>query len=308
MRLNFNVLWVDDQPNYIQSQIGAINQQMGEEGFEFTPTLCNSIAEVKQHLANNVFTDEIDLILVDWDLGNGVHGDDAIAEIRASIQYKDVVFYSANTAPEELRKAAFSKGIEGVYCAPRGDLVNEVIGVFESLVKKVLDLDHTRGIVMGATSDIDYMIQECLTNIHEKLDNSGREEMLKDALKRINDRINDLSKQADKIQKATDMAVLFEAHAVFTANDRLRILKHALEKEAFKAYAQAQTAVASYIEYVVPERNILGHLVLVPAGKPQAVMDGKGQAISLDKTRDLRKQLLSLRKDFNDLLVALRQG
>ena len=44
---------------------------------------------------------------------------------------------------------ASEAGIEGIYCAERENLPDEVIGVFESLIKKVLDLDHTRGIVMG---------------------------------------------------------------------------------------------------------------------------------------------------------------
>ena len=60
--------------------------------------------------------------------------------------------YSANNDAKELRKLAFEANLEGVYCASRVELVDEVLGVFDSLVKKVLDLDHTRGIVMGATS------------------------------------------------------------------------------------------------------------------------------------------------------------
>ena len=68
---------------------------MEEEGFNFNPTLCTSIDEVRKLIADNVFTDEVDLILVDWDLGGEVRGQDAIAEIRATVPYKDVVFYSA---------------------------------------------------------------------------------------------------------------------------------------------------------------------------------------------------------------------
>ena len=54
------------------------------------------------------------------------------------------------------------------------------MGVFDFLVKKVLDLDHTRGIVMGATSDIDFIVNECLVMI-EKIDVAGKDAMLKEA-------------------------------------------------------------------------------------------------------------------------------
>ncbi len=63
MRLDFNVLWVDDQPDRVRSQITAIKKKMVEEGFEFTPQLCKSISEVRDAISDNVFTDEIDLIL-----------------------------------------------------------------------------------------------------------------------------------------------------------------------------------------------------------------------------------------------------
>lgn len=48
MRLDFNVLWVDDQPSYIDAQIVAIKARMAQEGFDFNPTQCTSINEVEE--------------------------------------------------------------------------------------------------------------------------------------------------------------------------------------------------------------------------------------------------------------------
>ena len=69
MRLDFNVLWVDDQPGAVNAQIRRIKTQMAEEGFSFNPTQCQSLEQVEALIAGNVFQDEVDLILVDWDLG-----------------------------------------------------------------------------------------------------------------------------------------------------------------------------------------------------------------------------------------------
>ena len=303
MRLDFNVLWVDDQPDSVQAQIKAIMKQMEDEGFNFQPKQLKSVGEVKQLIAEDVFTDEVDLILVDWDLGGEVKGQNVIAEIRDSIRYKDVVFYSAQTTPKELRRFVFEANLEGIYCTSREDLVDEVVGVFESLVKKVLDLDHTRGIVMGATSDIDYMVSECLTVMHDGLNEDGKQEMLREALNRIGKKVEDYNKNAIKLQDATSMAELFGAHFIFTANDRLRILTRVLENSAHKS---AQPMVKEYMKRVVPERNILGHQVLVPNGKSKEVIDSNGKSISLEKVRELRCLILKLRADFRDLLAALR--
>lgn len=305
MRLDFNVLWVDDQPGRVAAQIDAITKRMEEEGFLFNAKLCRSVQEVQAAIRDDVFTDEVDLILVDWDLGGQIVGQDAIAEIRTSVPYKDVVFYSAQTVPEELRKLAFGKGLEGVYCANREHLVDEVMGVFESLVKKVLDLDHTRGIVMGATSDIDHIVNECLTVIHDKSDATGRAGLLKKAQGYVDKRMKEVAKMAEDLGKATTVTELFEAHIILTANDRLRMLGGALKSGTFAAHKGYRQKVINYQKDVVPDRNRLGHMVLVPEGKPQAVVDSKGQQVTVQGTRELRRLILQLRTDFRNLLTAL---
>lgn len=306
MRLDFNILWVDDQPERVRAQITAITTRMQEEGFQFAPTLCQSVDEVKAKIADDIFTDEVDLILVDWDLGNGVEGQDVIAEIRSMVPYKDVVFYSAQTAPDVLRKAAFDKGVEGVYCATREQLVDEVLGVFDSLVKKVLDLDHARGIVMGATSDIDYIVNECLLAVHGQSDEAGQVAMMKQGLGYIQKRIKELVETAKQLEGAKTLSEFFDAHFILTSNDRLRMLGGALKTTPFAAHKAYRTHIATYQHKVVPGRNILGHAVLVPEGKPQSVTDSKGKAISIQETRELRKIILDLRVEFRKLLNALR--
>lgn len=304
MRLDFNVLWVDDQPKAVNAQITRIRTLMADEGFNFSPTQCRSIDEVEALIAGDVFQDEVDLILVDWDLGGGVHGQDVIERIRQVAQYKDIVFYSARTRAADLRQLAFEKELEGIYCASREELVDEVFGVFESLVKKVLDLDHTRGIVMGATSDIDHMIYSCLIHIEAKLDDAGKKALVDLAIKRVQERVKDIAKKGEKLGAAKNVATILEAHMIFGANDRLRMLRRLLESDA--AHAQSVATIRSYMDNVVPDRNVLGHMVLAPEGRPQAVVNIEGKQINLDDMRTLRKTILGLREDFRVLVDALK--
>jgi len=104
------------------------------------------------------------------------------------------------------------------------------------------------------------------------------------------------------LQEATTMVEIFEAHFMFTSNDRLRMLNHAIEKGEHK---YAQPTIKTYMDNVIPERNIMGHQVLVPDGKPVAVIDGKGNQINLDQARELRRLILNLRQNFRDLLQTL---
>jgi hypothetical protein len=285
MRLDFNVLWVDDQPERVAAQITSITLKMASEGFEFKPRLCTTIADVESAIDEDVFTDEVDLILVDWDLGNDMHGEDAIERIRQIVQYKDVVFYSGQASVVELRKKAYERQLEGVYCASRADLIDEVVGVFESLIKKVLDLDHTRGIVMGATSDIDDMVNRCLTLAHGKLDDTGKAKFIEEALNRVTDQVQKLVKLGDKLKASPSVEALFKAHMLFTSDHRLRLLASVLGMDEFAAYSAGVEKVESYRKGVVHDAD---------------------NVVDIAQMRELRKLILSLRADFRALLDAMQ--
>lgn len=307
MRLDFNVLWVDDQLDYVRAQHQPITAHMESHGFQFNVTYCRTIDEVRRQIADDVFNDEVDLILVDWDLGNDEWGQRVIEEVRGQIPYKDVIFYSAHTSADDLRGLATMARVDGIFCAGRNELVDEVIDVFDSLVKKILDLDHTRGIVMGATSDIDHMVSECLRHAHGKLGGDAQKQLLQQGIKFIEDRLKDLTKKVGKLKGATDLTQLLEEHFIFTAYDRLHMLSRVLEMDVFKEHAGSRTSVSVYMETIVPDRNLLGHQVAEPGEGPKKVVSAKGEAIGIEEARELRRAILGLRGDFRALLAALQK-
>lgn len=304
MRLDFNVLWVEDQPAGVAAQQRAIGRIMAEEGFEIKPTMCTGLEEVQGRLSDDIFTDEVDLILVDWDLGKGVEGQTVISGIRERIPYKDVVFYSAVTNTKNLRDASHKEELDGIYFVHRNDLVDEVAQLFRSMVKKVLDLDHTRGIVMGATSDVDHMARECLMLAHGLLEEGDQNGVLREMIEILDAKAPDLTKRIEKLKAKPTVQGILKSHMTFTANDGLRVLTRALELDSLKAHSGHAKSIKLYISEVVPKRNILGHRVLSPEGKP-GIAGIAGEAISLEDLRRLRRLLLELRQQFRDLHGAL---
>jgi hypothetical protein len=305
MRLDFNVLWVDDQPERVKSQIEAISRHMADQGFAFNAKQCKALNEVTTFLTDDYFDDEIDLVLVDWDLGGGVEGQEAIAHIREKVRYRDVVFYSAGKEPAELRELVFQSGLEGVYCASRELLVDEVQGVFDSLVKKVLDLDHTRGIVMGATSDIDHLLGKCLDCIHENATPEDQKVIFDKAVAVVRATLQSSLGELEKLDSKTSFDQLSDEHRIFSAHHRLRVLKVALKYASISDLKRYEAAIVTYMQNVAPERNILGHVVLTPAGKPGHVMGADDKPKSLDEMRALRRLILETRLDFRDLYALL---
>src|SRR6266487_5253266 len=154
MRLDFNILWVEDQPDAVKAQFDRIGLLLRKEGFRCNAEFATSVANAKGFLADDIFGDHIDLVLMDYDLGDGPNGSEGIEIVRDEFPFKDIVFYSASGV-QKLQQSLSEKKFQGIFYSSRQDLPDIVVGVFQALVKKVLDIEHSRGVVMGATSEID---------------------------------------------------------------------------------------------------------------------------------------------------------
>lgn len=177
MRLDFNVLWVEDNQDAVQAQREKIETQIRKDGFRLRVQFADSVEQAKSYLSDDIYGDHIDLILMDYDLGAGMKGDEGLSEVREIFPYKDIIFYSG-MSPADLLKKANTKDVQGLFTSHRDALPDIVEGVFENLVRKVLDIDHSRGIVMGATSDIDQVVSEALIKLFDSSDEDQQKEAI----------------------------------------------------------------------------------------------------------------------------------
>lgn len=303
MRLDFVVLWIEDQRDYVEAQEVSLRDQVSEEGFELIVVQAGSVAEARTKLSEDVFRDHVDLILIDYNLPGGENGDEALGRIREQLPYREIVFYSGASAGE-LRKLAFDQEVEGVYCSHRNDLPSTVVGVFQALIKKVIDVDHSRGIVMGATSDIDYIISDCISLLYERQADEGKAAMVKYAQKRVRKHLETLTDDNAAIESATTMAEILPQHGAFTAIDRLHLLRKFLP--AGPEHEESDKSLLSYAEKVMPERNKLAHMRVVVDGFIRRLEGRGGEEITADQMKTLRQTLVQHRMKVDGLSSNLR--
>jgi hypothetical protein len=260
---------------------------------EFAP----SVKKATEFLSEDIYGDHIDLILMDYDLGAGTKGDDGLVKVREIIQYKDIIFYSAY-APQLEEKVAKLK-VQGVYCSTRDHLPDTVDGVFESQVKKVLDIDHARGIVMGASSDIDYYVNNCLVSIFDRSDAASQSKTLATAKKHMKEKQKDCDKVAKKIEAIAHVKELLDTHNVYTSYDRLRLLNKAIDISGL--HKDKSAAMKTYMNDIVPKRNDLAHVRVVVNGFSRKLMDRSDKEFTNKKMKELRLDLLNYQELFETL-------
>lgn len=304
MRLDFNVLWVDDQQRAVQSQRERIEMQVRKEGFRLQVKFASSVIEAKEFLSSDIFGDHIDLVLMDYDLGAGARGDEGLAEVRRIFPYKDIIFYSSQAS--DLFDMVTKQHVQGVYCSPRDELADSVDGAFETLVKKVLDIDHSRGIVMGATSDIDHHVNNSLVAVFNKSNEENQTATLNKLKQHLEKKRGDFNKEAEFIEAVKHVSELLDKHNVYTSNDRLRLLKNALEINDL--HKEKVDEIKKYLGEVVPKRNQLAHVQVQTEGFSRKLVNKKGEEFTSEDMKELRLALLEHQEHFEVLYEDLTRS
>ncbi|RKP43779.1 hypothetical protein D7S86_28320 [Pararobbsia silviterrae] len=215
--------------------------------------------------------------------------------------YKDVIFYSAQDG-QNLKDIVSSTNTEGIFLASREALADITFSVFRNLLSKVLDVDHSRGLVMGATSDIDYFANETLVRLFDKADDKTKLEIINLVLRRlaqIKERLNESMSALEKIKHASE---LVDHHALYTSTDRLQLLRKTLK--LLNMQLEAEKRMSDYVNDIVPKRNELAHLRVEIDGFARKFIGKKGE-VTIEQMKDLRVALLEHQEVFEALHKAV---
>jgi hypothetical protein len=308
VRLDFNVLWVEDQQQAVLAQKVRLERIIKADGFRLRVEFAVSVAQAKKYLEDDLYGDNVDLILMDYNLRGGLNGDVGLKEVRKLMPYKDIIFYSA--AANNLRAIVADGGIEGVYLSDR-DALPETAGlVFENLVKKVLDIDHSRGIAMGVTSDIDAQINDCLLHIFDGVD-SGKQA---DAIQKVHERLDDIearhAKSGRELRVMKHLSELLDHHGLYSSKDRLRLLLKLLDTNALYENDVDKSALKRYMVETIEKRNVLAHVKVTVDGFKRKLFLREGKEFTGAEMKRFRQELLEAANLFDRLaerLAALKK-
>lgn len=200
MKLKYSILWFDDDEDQIESHdFDALSETIHSWGFDFDgPVIVNTPDEFMKKSPFN----EFDLIVVDYNLGDDeTHGDDFIKLLREQNVYTDVVFYTGGSTAS-LWDGVKNKKLEGVFLSNVGGIIPKVIRVAKQSVKKIVDLENMRGIVMAQVGDLDQDLKQLLSVGFLQLKSSKQNQIFKAFIKSGSRRGKKITEDFDEFAKA----------------------------------------------------------------------------------------------------------
>lgn len=161
MKLQYKVLWFDDSAEFFDSlNWDYLNTRISEWGF--VPDF--SLVTTPEEFQGKAPYDDYDLLVVDFNLEGYGHGQDFIGQVRGQEVFTEIIFYSSG-ATTLLWDAVHAHKLEGIFIANKDTIVERILKVGQQTLRKVLDLENMRGIVMAEVGDLDLLLNSILTTV-----------------------------------------------------------------------------------------------------------------------------------------------
>jgi len=297
VNLNYTILWFDDNQEYLESvDLEPIKEAISSWGFVpqflpvYTATEFNSYAPF----------DKCDLLVVDFKLEGMPGGDDFITNVRSHEVYTEIIFYSANPIGD-LWKSIGEKQLEGVFVSNRNAVSPKIIRVAQQSVRKVLDLENMRGIVMSEVGDLDALLETIFLLAIEGIP----EEKKHDVFKRFHANIDKQVKKSQEALTAFIAAPSIDALLKLCDSDKRwqnfkRVKEHheVLKEKHFGDYPTEILWPRNCLAHGVPNRQPDGSCIFLFRNKEFTFNDEVGKS--------LRQKIVEYKSAFAEIAEALK--
>ncbi len=278
MRLDFNILWIDDDADSVETQAELLNDFLNAQGF----VLKKFWAEDKETL-NKILTQtkDFDFIFVDNRFNDEKLGLNFIEELRNNKIYADILFFSGTGSVASLKEEAVARAVQSIYIYTKSD-INSDHSLFKNIIQyrinKEMDINSLRGIAMSEIAIFDQEILDIL-----KINN-----MKNDILLKIKEQKSDHCKLClsadDEIWKLVDSE---KGTMIFNSNSRKDVLHSKLLKGNNLYIKEYEEIKDNYCNELLAIRNKLAHQFI--------------DNLSLDEKILFRKNLIKFREIFKKL-------
>ncbi len=290
MRLHFNILWFEDNPDITEAIIEPVKEHLEAQGYylKIVEILKDStrLEEIIRDVNEKKL--DVDLILMDYHLAGKKNGDILIKEIRGGKLLTDIIFYS-----DKSRLWDKIGPIDGIYITKRAKLEPKILAVTDHILKKALDLTNLRGLVMAEASELEDLTHQIILTSLEKEELNPEtirvyiKEKLEESLKSRTKKIERLVDEGDEPSEPSEFASLLDF------NTRAIVLKKILKSSPIQ---QRNDANSNRIEF--PKNSFDNNAFLAEVIK----IRNKLAHVKESKNQDGRKVLKANQKGQDDFV------
>lgn len=299
MNLNYRILWFDDSDEFYESlPFDYLDGKISDWGFIPTRELVTTPTDF---LGKAPFT-EYDLLVVDYNLQEHGHGQEFIATVREQQVFTEIIFYSS-VATSVLWDAIRQHQLEGIFVATKDNIIDRIEKVGHHTVRKVLDLENVRGIVMAEVGDLDLLLDSIIAAAFVDLTDDKKKELYERfhlrSVEQHDKRYVTLTEFIDTPTVET-MLGLCDSAKRWQNYQRLK-RHHAILK---------RRVIGNYANDILWPRNCLAHGIPTREGNGSLVFRFQGKEMRFDDraSAGLRTKIIEYKLAFSEIRASLMRG
>ncbi|CAL4867003.1 hypothetical protein MMA231_01252 [Asticcacaulis sp. MM231] len=256
MRLNFNLLVVDDDPTTINQSIISLKDHLAGKGFVLNTQIANDLSPSGLRKLARQEGRNFDLVAIDYHLSrDDTNGAKQAAAMRTLLGFTDILFYSSKPNVNLYDELAREK-VTSVFIGERNDLGRSLRGLADTVIGKVVDVSHMRGIAMAEVADMDVMMEDILLKVFS----SGDAKMASKATRTMNKLIAGAEESLAELKKIVESGLILDLvsnPAYFTSMQRYKGIQRVLG--CLENVPLAASPLADFVDDVIHNRNALAH-------------------------------------------------
>jgi hypothetical protein len=301
MRIRYKILWIEDDPDYVNELRPELISYMDSLGFNLSIVHLPH-GDDQSMLPKNDF--EYDLILVDYNLsedGKGSTGDTIIKLIRSDLVIIEAIFYSSNTSLKldeilpKTQRISHHLGKTG--------LPEKIKQIIELTIRKVQDVNNMRGLVIAEVIDLEIKMKSILSDFFTANDDGAKKQEL------VAKKLENLTNALKRVEKYDASKVLDFIEEHHTINDHcsalVRLINYiikAVGSSSIEGETQKNTLglMRDELEKIrkdaIDLRNIMAHAVEQEEGDKIILKSKNGGKVFNFNTQECIKVRQDLRK------------
>lgn len=309
MKLDYNILWIDnDLQSYIDNgSVESIEEFLHDRGFEATIEKVFDEADLDEFIDKH----EYDLIISDYNLENTT-GDVIIEQIRDEKDLDtEILFYTAQESykdkSEVIERLAFKERL--TFQIGRDNLLAKIEKVIALTIRRLLEINATRGLLTAATSDLDGDIAEIFEQLIDGSTDSTDQMAISAVLAKD---FKEIKKHSLKLCKSKRDCHSSDFKLYFSLSDsfrKYRILKNVLKLKEFESFDLA--LFGKYDPEVIQIRNKFAHAKVIKNESGQLVLKGRIDSEDFEYNEsnciELRKKIIAHKRNINNLRIAVER-
>ncbi|MDC4314355.1 hypothetical protein OHV31_14340 [Acinetobacter baumannii] len=307
MRLDYKILWFENQPTAVESAALSLKMDIADLGFNLVIEWIDDYNDIDNLIAEHAKNKNFDMIFMDWNLGISPEDGATLShKLRINRIQTDIIFYSAKSS-QELRKLMFDNNVDGVFCINRSNLADDSFEIIENKIQRILDINHIRGIVMETVGSLDHNLNELIEIVYSKSNDENKIKIIEKIKQLIQEQNDDAcNKLTEMIKNISDINSLLQSYQ-FTSYLKFRclvsIMKH---KRKDPIFSDALNLLSNYDTNVLSPRNALAHAISQVNESGHFVLFTPTRIYDHNELCNVRKRLLEHRSNLQKLSNVLQ--